>query len=62
MSNNHIGNAGVSALAPVAFSQCTVCHLGDNKIDATGAVSIGLALKDDNNSHVQNLVLDNNRI
>jgi hypothetical protein len=59
MSNNHIGNAGVSVLAPVAFSQCTVCHLGDNKIDATGAESIALALQDQR-SQIQNLVLDNN--
>mmetsp|Transcript_32101 Transcript_32101/g.53711 ORF Transcript_32101/g.53711 Transcript_32101/m.53711 type:complete len:320 (-) Transcript_32101:80-1039(-) len=58
MSNNYIGDSGVSALAP-AFSQCDVCHLGDNRIGAVGALSIAEALESDT-SRVKTLVLDNN--
>ncbi|KAG7371005.1 leucine rich repeat LRR-containing protein [Nitzschia inconspicua] len=61
LSSNYIGNAGISALAPMAFRQCTVIHMSDNKINAVGAVSIAEALQHPE-SRVQTLLLDNNRL
>lgn len=61
VSSNYMGNSGVSALAPQAFRQCTVCHLSDNKVNAAGAISIAEALQQDI-CQVQTLLLDKNAL
>jgi Leucine Rich repeat len=61
VSHNSMGNSGISALAPVALAQCTVCHVSDNKIGAIGAVSTAQALQDER-CQVRTLQLDKNRL
>jgi Leucine Rich repeat len=44
LSNNHIGDGGMNALAPVALSQLDVCHVGDNDIGPFGLYGIAETL------------------